>query len=122
EGRQEVGTVGVRNAMVIGVCWFAVALPPERGQVGTGFGSAAPTPRPASAAEDFLAAELAERGLWDSPGPLAESAVRRFGDLVAAAPGAPDGVRGAPAHRRAPPCRPARGPPPLGAAALTPRP
>src|SRR5262249_56665535 len=76
DGPQQFSKVGVRNAMVIAVCSFAVALHPERGQVGTGFGSAAPTPRPAAAAEDFLAAELAERGLWDSPRPLAESAVR----------------------------------------------
>jgi len=67
---------------------------------GTGFGSAAPTPRPAAAAEEFLAAELAERGLWDSPGPLAESAVRRFGDLVAAAAEPIDDVRGTAEYRR----------------------
>src|SRR6202035_1804479 len=48
-------------------------------------GAAAPTPRPAAGAEEFLAAELAERGLWESRGPLAGSAVREFGDLVAQA-------------------------------------
>jgi len=100
DGPQQFSKVGVRNAMVIAVCSFAVALHPERGQVGTGFGSAAPTPRPAAAAEEFLAAELAERGLWDSPGPLAESAVRRFGDLVAAAAEPIDDVRGTAAYRR----------------------
>jgi CO/xanthine dehydrogenase FAD-binding subunit len=100
DGPQQFSKVGVRNAMVIAVCSFAVALHPERGQVGTGFGSAAPTPRPAAAAEEFLAAELAERGLWDSPGPLAESAVRRFGDLVAAAAEPIDDVRGTSGYRR----------------------
>jgi len=68
--------------------------------VGTGFGSAAPTPRPAAAAEEFLAAELADRGLWDSRGPLAESAVRRFGGLVAEAAAPIDDVRGTAAYRR----------------------
>ncbi len=82
-GPQEFAKVGVRNAMVIAVCSFAIALHPERGRVGTGFGSAAPTPRPAVQAEKFIEAELAEGGLWDSRGPLAEAAVRRFGDLVA---------------------------------------
>jgi CO/xanthine dehydrogenase FAD-binding subunit len=100
DGPQQFSKVGVRNAMVIAVCSFAVALHPERGQVGTGFGSAAPTPRPAAAAEEFLAAELAERGLWDSPGPLAEPAVRRFGDLVAAAAEPIDDVRGTAGYRR----------------------
>src|SRR5215469_9340 len=100
DGPQQFSKVGVRNAMVIAVCSFAVALHPKRGQVGTGLGSAAPTPRPAAAAEEFLAAELAERGLWDSPGPLAESAVRRFGDLVAAAAEPIDDVRGTAAYRQ----------------------
>ncbi len=100
DGPQQFSKVGVRNAMVIAVCSFAIALHPGRGQVGTGFGSAAPTPRPATAAEEFLAAELAERGLWDSRGPLAESTTRRFGDLVAAAATPIDDVRGTEAYRR----------------------
>src|SRR3954454_21568062 len=37
--------VGARNAMVIAVTAFAVALHPDRRAVGTGIGSAAPTPR-----------------------------------------------------------------------------
>jgi len=100
DGPQQFSKVGVRNAMVIAVSSFAIALHPERGQVGTGFGSAAPTPRPAAAAEEFLAAELADRGLWDSRGPLASSAVRRFGELVAEAAAPIDDVRGTAAYRR----------------------
>jgi CO/xanthine dehydrogenase FAD-binding subunit len=100
DGPQQFSKVGVRNAMVIAVCSFAIALHPERGQVGTGFGSAAPTPRRAAAGEEFLAAELGSRGLWDSPGPLAESMVRRFGDLVAEAAAPIDDVRGTAAYRR----------------------
>ena len=100
EGPQEFSKVGVRNAMVIAVSSFAIALHPEQGRVGTGFGSAAPTPRPAAEAEEFLAAELADRGLWESRGPLAQSAVRRFGDLVAGAAAPIDDVRGTVAYRR----------------------
>ena len=100
DGPQQFAKVGVRNAMVIAVCSFAIALHPQRRGVGTGFGSAAPTPRAAAEAEDFLAAELAERGLWESRGPLAESAVRRFGELVAGAAAPIDDVRGTAAYRR----------------------
>jgi CO/xanthine dehydrogenase FAD-binding subunit len=100
DGPQEFAKVGVRNAMVIAVCSFAIALHPEQGRVGAGFGSAAPTPRPAAEAEEFLAAELADQGLWESRGPLAQSAVRRFGDLVAGAAAPIDDVRGTVAYRR----------------------
>ena len=100
DGPQEFAKIGVRNAMVIAVCSFAIALHPEQGRVGTGFGSAAPTPRPATDAEAFLDAELADRGLWESRGQLADSAVRRFGDLVAQAATPIDDVRGTVAYRR----------------------
>lgn len=43
-GPQYFSKVGTRNAMVIAVCSFAVALHPEERRVGTGIGSAAPTP------------------------------------------------------------------------------
>ena len=99
-GPQQFSKVGVRNAMVIAVSSFAIALHPEHGRVGTGIGSAAPTPRPAPAAEEFLGAELAERGLWNSRGPLPEAAARRFGDLVAQAAAPIDDVRGSAAYRR----------------------
>jgi CO/xanthine dehydrogenase FAD-binding subunit len=100
DGPQQFAKVGVRNAMVIAVSSFAIALHPEQGRVGTGLGSAAPTPRPAVAAEEFLGAELAERGLWDSRGPLPAAAARRFGDLVAQAAAPIDDVRGSAAYRR----------------------
>ena len=43
-GPQQFSKVGTRNAMVIAVCSFGLAIEPERRRVGTGIGSAAPTP------------------------------------------------------------------------------
>ena len=44
-GPQQFAKVGTRNAMVIAVCSFAVAVHTADRRVGTGIGSAAPTPR-----------------------------------------------------------------------------
>jgi len=103
-GPQQFCKVGTRNAMVIAVASFAVELDPERRRVGTGIGSAAPTPRRAPAAEEFLAGVLAERGLWDRPGESAHAEldtaiVDRFGELAAAAAAPIDDVRGTAAYR-----------------------
>ncbi|RRO15754.1 xanthine dehydrogenase family protein subunit M [Saccharopolyspora rhizosphaerae] len=92
-GPQQFSKVGTRNAMVIAVCTFAVSLDPDTRTVGTGIGSAAPTPIRARDAEAFARAGLD----WD--GPLEESAARRFGDLVAQAASPIDDVRGT-AHYR----------------------
>jgi len=98
-GPQQFSKVGTRNAMVIAVTAFGLALHPERRAVGTGIGSAAPTPRRATAAEDFIAAELTAAGLWDTGGELPEAAVRRFGELVAEAAAPIDDVRGTARYR-----------------------
>jgi CO/xanthine dehydrogenase FAD-binding subunit len=97
-GPQEFAKVGTRNAMVIAVCSVAVALDPGRQAVGTGVGSAAPTPRRALAAEEFAAAELA--GHWGSRSELDPAVLHRFGELVAAAADPIDDVRGTAAYRR----------------------
>jgi CO/xanthine dehydrogenase FAD-binding subunit len=99
-GPQQFSKVGTRNAMVIAVSAFACALHPERQAVGTGIGSAAPTPRRALEAEAFLAGELASAGLWESRGELPESLARAFGERVAAAASPIDDVRGSAAYRR----------------------
>ncbi|WP_431879112.1 FAD binding domain-containing protein [Amycolatopsis sacchari] len=91
-GSQQFAKVGTRNAMVIAVCSFALAL--DRGQVRAAIGSAAPTPRRVPEAEEFLAAELE----WGAP--LPDSLKRRFGELVAAAAQPIDDVRGTAAYRR----------------------
>ena len=99
-GPQQFCKVGTRNAMVIAVSAFACALHPDRRAVGTGIGSAAPTPRRAPEAEEFLAGELDAAGLWNSRGELPESLARAFGERVAAAASPIDDVRGSAAYRR----------------------
>jgi CO/xanthine dehydrogenase FAD-binding subunit len=100
KGPQQFSKVGTRNAMVIAVCSFALAIEGERRRIGTGIGSAAPTPVAAGDAEEFLAGVLEEQGLWDKPAPVSESALKRFGELVAAAAKPIDDVRGTAAYRR----------------------
>jgi CO/xanthine dehydrogenase FAD-binding subunit len=99
-GPQQFSKVGTRNAMVIAVCSFALAIDPQRRHIGTGIGSAAPTPVTADDAERFLEGVLDEAGLWDKPAPMQESALDRFGQLVAAAARPIDDVRGTAAYRR----------------------
>jgi CO/xanthine dehydrogenase FAD-binding subunit len=99
-GPEQFCKVGTRNAMVIAVSAFACALHPDRQAVGTGIGSAAPTPRRAPEAETFLAGELAAAGLWESRAELPEALARAFGERVAAAASPIDDVRGSAAYRR----------------------
>jgi CO/xanthine dehydrogenase FAD-binding subunit len=98
-GPQQFAKVGPRNAMVIAVCSFALDLDPERRRVGTGIGSAGPTPLAAPEAERFLEGELEAEGLWDSLAGLGEATLARFGELVAAAARPIDDVRGTAAYR-----------------------
>jgi CO/xanthine dehydrogenase FAD-binding subunit len=96
-GPQQYSKIGTRNAMVIAVAAFGLALHPDRRAVGTGIGSAAPTPRRAPAAEEFLAAEL--DGLWHSRGELPPATAARFSELVAGAAAPIDDVRGTARYR-----------------------
>ncbi|MBV2156201.1 xanthine dehydrogenase family protein subunit M [Kitasatospora sp. SUK 42] len=100
DGPQQFSKIGTRNAMVIAVCAFGFALHPKNGTVGTGIGSAAPTPRRAVEAEEYLRGVLTERGLWESGGPLGAEVVQRFGELVKAAASPIDDVRGTADYRR----------------------
>jgi CO/xanthine dehydrogenase FAD-binding subunit len=99
-GPEQFAKIGTRNAMVIAVAAFGLALHPDRRAVGTGIGSAGPTPLRASQAEAFLAAALEEGGLWESRGALPESVVTEFGALVSAAARPIDDVRGTAVYRR----------------------
>jgi CO/xanthine dehydrogenase FAD-binding subunit len=98
-GPQQFAKIGTRNAMVIAVCSFALALDPGRGRVGTGIGSAGPTPLRARDAEAFLQGVLESEGLWASRAPVGDAAAARFGGLVAAAARPIDDVRGTAAYR-----------------------
>ncbi len=99
-GPQQYSKIGTRNAMVIAVCAFALALHPESGRVGTCVGSAGPTPLRAEEAERFMRGVLEEGGLWESRGAIPEAALRRFGELVAGAARPIDDVRGTAEYRR----------------------
>ena len=95
-GPQQFSKIGTRNAMVIAVAAFGLALHPDRRSVGTGIGSAGPTPRRATEAEELLAAELD----WEHRGEVSDTVVAEFGRLVAAAAAPIDDVRGTAAYRR----------------------
>jgi CO/xanthine dehydrogenase FAD-binding subunit len=99
-GPEQFSKIGTRNAMVIAVAAFSLALRPDRQEVGTGIGSAGPTPRRARQAEKFLAEALAEAGLWASRARLPDAVAAEFGELVAAAADPIDDVRGTAAYRR----------------------
>ena len=95
-GPQQFSKVGTRNAMVIAVCSFGLALDPARHLVGTGIGSAGPTPLRSPEAERFAEAELD----WEGRRAPSEATLRRFGELVASAAKPIDDIRGTAAYRR----------------------
>jgi CO/xanthine dehydrogenase FAD-binding subunit len=99
-GPQQFSKIGTRNAMVIAVASFCVSLDAQARTVGTGIGSAAPTPLRAADAEQFLAGALDEAGLWQSRADLPDSLIHEFGEKVAAAAAPVDDVRGTAAYRR----------------------
>ncbi|MCX4635023.1 xanthine dehydrogenase family protein subunit M [Streptomyces platensis] len=100
DGPQQFSKVGTRNAMVIAVCAFGIALHPETRTVRTGIGSAAPTPVRAREAEEFLAAALEEGGFWESGNPIPPAVAKQFAQLAAGACNPIDDVRGSAAYRR----------------------
>ncbi|MDF2703066.1 MAG: molybdopterin dehydrogenase, FAD-binding protein [Rubrobacteraceae bacterium] len=95
EGPQQYAKIGTRNAMVIAVCAFGLALRPERKRVGACLGSAAPTPVRAREAEEFIESVLD----WDSRGEIGDTELRRFGELVGEAASPISDVRGTAAYR-----------------------
>jgi CO/xanthine dehydrogenase FAD-binding subunit len=95
EGPQQYSKIGTRNAMVIAVCAFGLALHPEQGKVGACLGSAAPTPVRAREAEEFIEGVLE----WDSRDEIRESALERFGELVGEAASPISDVRSTAAYR-----------------------
>jgi CO/xanthine dehydrogenase FAD-binding subunit len=100
EGPQQYSKIGPRNAMVIAVCSFGLALHPKEGKLGACIGSAGPTPIRAGDAENFIEGVLEEGGLWESRAQIGESALRRFGEMVTAAARPIDDMRGTAEYRR----------------------
>jgi CO/xanthine dehydrogenase FAD-binding subunit len=99
DGGQEFAKVGPRNAMIIAACSFAVVVDPVRRRVGTGIGSAGPTPLRAPEAEAFAASALDDGGSWHEPR-LDQATLKRFGELVAEAAQPIDDVRATADYRR----------------------
>jgi CO/xanthine dehydrogenase FAD-binding subunit len=95
-GPQQFSKIGTRNAMVIAVCSFSLAIDEQERTVGTCLGSAAPTPRRAREAEAQIEAALD----WDGHGPIDDGALQRFGELVAEAASPIDDQRGSAVYRR----------------------
>jgi CO/xanthine dehydrogenase FAD-binding subunit len=95
-GAQQFSKIGTRNAMVIAVCSFALAIDEEKRSVGTCLGSAAPTPSRAREAEAYIAGALD----WDGHAPIDDEALSRFGELVADAASPIDDQRGSAVYRR----------------------
>jgi CO/xanthine dehydrogenase FAD-binding subunit len=100
DGPEQFAKIGTRNAMVIAVAAFGLALHPALRGVGTGIGSAAPTPVHAVDAEAYLAGELGRGGFWESREPLPSPVVSEFAGLVSAAARPIDDVRGTADYRR----------------------
>jgi len=98
-GPQQFSKIGTRNAMVISVSAFGIALHPDEKRVGTGIGSAAPTPRRAAEAEAFLSSALEEAGLWESRLTLPDGLAKEFGERVKLAASPIDDVRGTAQYR-----------------------
>jgi CO/xanthine dehydrogenase FAD-binding subunit len=96
DGPQQFSKIGPRNAMVIATTSFALCVDRGGRRIGTGIGSAGPTPLRAAHAE----ALVGEAVDWDDPGPLDAELAGRFGDLVAAAASPIDDVRGTARYRR----------------------
>jgi len=85
DGPQQYSKIGPRNAMVIAVCSFGLALHPEHGKVGACIGSAGPTPIRPREAEAFIEGVLEEGDLWESRAEIGDHALARFGELSAMA-------------------------------------
>jgi len=98
-GREQFSKIGSRNAMVIAACSFALSIDPVSRRVGTGIGSAGPTPLVATEAEAFLEGALTEAGAWEDDTQLGEPVFERFGELVASAARPIDDVRSTAAYR-----------------------
>jgi CO/xanthine dehydrogenase FAD-binding subunit len=97
-GPQQFAKIGQRNAMVIATTSLAVNLDVLGRRVGTGIGSAGPTPLRAVAAEALVEDALSDS--WEAPGEVDDELATEFGRLVAAGATPIDDVRGTADYRR----------------------
>ena len=81
DGPQEFLKVGTRNAMVISVATVALVLDRAQRGVRIALGSVAPVPVRATEAEEWVSGAAD----WDSPEPLGDDQLTRFGEMAAAA-------------------------------------
>ena len=98
-GPQQFSKIGTRNAMVIAVASFALAVDAVDRKIGTGIGSAGPVILRASEAESWLEGVLEQDDLWESRREIKDSAADRFGELVAQTARPIDDVRGSARYR-----------------------
>ncbi|MEJ7721060.1 MAG: FAD binding domain-containing protein [Ilumatobacteraceae bacterium] len=82
---------------IIATVSFALAVHEGPHRVGTGIGSAGPTPLRAITAEEYLAGALEHR--WDDPAAADDEIVTQFGTLVAESARPIDDVRGSADYR-----------------------
>ncbi len=94
-GPQQFLKVGTRNAMVISISCCALIVDIDRRRVRCAFGSVAPRPLRATEAEDFITEALDWHALHAEA-----DAIRRFGDLAAAAADPITDHRGTAEYRR----------------------
>jgi CO/xanthine dehydrogenase FAD-binding subunit len=97
-GPQQFAKIGQRNAMVIATTSLAVHLDVSGQRVGTGIGSAGPTPLRALPAEALIEDVLS--GIWQAPGDLQPDVAGEFGRLVSESASPIDDVRGTADYRR----------------------
>jgi len=95
DGPQHFLKVGTRNAMVISIVCAAVVVDVAGRTVRCALGACAPTPLRATEAEQFIAGEMDWATLTAEP-----AAVRRFGELAAAAAAPITDQRGTAEYRR----------------------
>ncbi len=97
-GPQQFAKVGPRNAMVIATVSFGMCLDVANQRVGTGIGSAGPTPLRSLAAELLLEEVL--DGCWSDAVNVGPGVLERFSELVGEAASPIDDVRGTADYRR----------------------
>lgn len=99
-GPQQFSKIGTRNAMVISVASFALAIDAGARAITSAIGSAGPVILESPEADDFITSSLEDAGVWEARTPIDDSVLQRFGELVAGAARPITDVRGTKAYRR----------------------